>query len=71
MADLARSIEGSMIISVNNHPAMRQAFDGLRSETTAISYTVGGGRGSEASELVIWNENAELAPSQPTNKTLF
>lgn len=71
MAALAREIEGSMIISVNDHAAMREAFVGLSHCTTQISYTVGGGTGSEASELVIWNDRAETLPRQTGSLSLF
>lgn len=56
MAELARTIKGSMIISVNDIPEMRKAFKGLAMETVRISYTVGGqnSRG-ERKELVIRN----------------
>ena len=59
MAALARNIQGSMVISVNDIPAMRTVFDGLHMESKPIKYTVGGGGGSEAVELLIWNERAE------------
>lgn len=56
MADLARSIKGKMVVSVNDIPQMRSAFDGLTMETVAITYTVGGaGRSSPKTELVIRN----------------
>ncbi len=55
MADLARTIKGKMIISVNDIPEMRKAFAGLHMESLQISYTVGGGKGSKAAELVIRN----------------
>lgn len=55
MADLARSIEGTMIISVNDHPAMREAFAGLHMQSVPISYTVGGGAGVDRMELIIGN----------------
>ena len=64
MAELARSIEGMMIISVNDIPEMREVFDGLYMDTRPIKYTVGGGIGSEATELLVWNEKAERAPKQ-------
>lgn len=56
MAELARTIKGHMIISVNDIQEMRRAFAGLNMETVRINYTVGGqnGRG-ERSELVIRN----------------
>lgn len=55
MAELAKTIKGKMLISVNDIPSMREAFDGLYMESLPISYTVGGGKGSKAAELVIRN----------------
>jgi len=56
MADLAKSIKGKMIISVNDIPEMRKAFDGMEMESVGISYTVGGGKRSKAAnELIIRN----------------
>jgi len=57
--EMAKNTAGAMIISVNDHPQMRQIFGGLHMDTLAIRYTVGGGAGSQARELVIWNENCE------------
>ncbi|MBL3601310.1 MAG: DNA adenine methylase [gamma proteobacterium endosymbiont of Lamellibrachia anaximandri] len=62
MARLAREVDGMMIISVNNIPEMREVFAGLHMDTKPIKYTVGGGAGSEAEELLIWNDNTEQAP---------
>ena len=56
MADLARSIKSKMIISVNDIPEMRKAFNGLTIDTTEITYTVGGAnRSARRSELIIRN----------------
>lgn len=56
MANLARSIKGKMIISVNDIPEMREAFSGLTIETTEVTYTVGGAnRSARWSELIIRN----------------
>lgn len=57
MADLARSIKGRMIVSVNDIPEMRQAFSGLQMERLEINYTVGGAGRSKgaAGELLIRN----------------
>lgn len=56
IAEMARTIKGKMIISVNDIPEMRKAFAGLHMESLPITYTVGGGKkGSKAAELVIWN----------------
>lgn len=54
MADLARTIQGKMIISVNDIPEMRRAFEGLQISSTEIRYTVGGaGRAGKSGELII------------------
>lgn len=55
MADLAKTIQGKMIISVNDIPEMRRAFSGFRIERVSIPYTVGGsGRSCRPSgELII------------------
>lgn len=56
MAELARTIQGKMIISVNDIPEMRKAFAGFSMDTADITYTVGGsGRGSGKQELIIRN----------------
>jgi DNA adenine methylase len=56
MAELARTIKGKMIISVNDIPEMRKAFAGLYMERVGITYSVGGaGRYGKTSELVIRN----------------
>ena len=56
IAGLARTIKGKMIVSVNDIPEMRKAFDGLMMETVAITYTVGGNhRNAQRSELIIRN----------------
>ncbi|WP_031436656.1 DNA adenine methylase [Methylobacter tundripaludum] len=56
MAELAKSIKGKMIISVNDIPEMRKAFDGMEMESVGINYTVGGGkRNKAANELIIRN----------------
>ncbi|WP_427188528.1 DNA adenine methylase [Enterobacter hormaechei] len=56
MAKLARSIKGKMIISVNDIPEMRQAFDGLNIQTVDISYNLKvTGKASLRKELVICN----------------
>ncbi len=56
MAELARSIKGKMVISVNDIPEMRQAFAGLAMDRVEISYTVGGaGRSKATGELIIRN----------------
>ncbi len=56
MAELARTIKGKMVISVNDHMEMRRAFKGLRIKTVPITYTVGSAKNRKpAKELIICN----------------
>lgn len=57
MAELARTIQGKMIVSVNDIPAMRKAFKGLTIDTAEIRYSVGGAGRSKAKsgELIVTN----------------
>jgi len=56
MAELGRSIQGKMIISVNDIPEMREAFEGFTMESVSIRYAVGGTQGrDEKYELIIRN----------------
>lgn len=56
MAELARSTKGKMIISVNDIPEMRQAFNGLNIQTVDISYNLKvTGQATPRKELVICN----------------
>jgi DNA adenine methylase len=71
MAGLARDVAGSMLISVNDHVEMRRIFDGLHMEALAIRYTVGGGKGSEARELLIWNDHCEEGRRETGTLQLF
>lgn len=57
LAELARSIKGWMVVSVNDIPEMRAAFSGLRMERVELNYAVGGSGRSKAKsgELIILN----------------
>jgi len=57
MAELARTIKGKMLISVNDIPEMRKVFKGLEMQHLEISYTVGGNgkNKAKARELLIRN----------------
>lgn len=58
MADLARTIQGKMVISVNDHPEMRRAFAGLEMEDLEIKYSVRNRRSGDcpaSQELLIRN----------------
>lgn len=54
MAELARTIKGKMVLSVNDIPAMREVFSGLAIRSVDIEYTVGvAPNRKKASELII------------------
>ena len=53
MASLAGSIQGNMIISVNDHKEMRRVFKGLKIKTVPITYTVGKQGRTPRKELII------------------
>ncbi|MEJ1378187.1 MAG: DNA adenine methylase [Candidatus Sedimenticola sp. (ex Thyasira tokunagai)] len=71
MSQLAREVEGALIISINDHPDIRRVFDGLHMRQVGINYTVGGGGGAEAKELIIWNDNCENGKKTGGNLPLF
>jgi site-specific DNA-adenine methylase len=54
MAHLARSIQGNMIISVNDIPEMRDVFKGLHIDTVSLKYSLGDNK-KQANELIIRN----------------
>ncbi|EGL4350343.1 DNA adenine methylase [Salmonella enterica] len=55
MAELAKSIKGKMVISVNDTPEMRQVFDGLEMQSLNHRYSVRRGKSTPARELIIRN----------------
>lgn len=56
LAELAKTIKGKMIITVNDIPEMRKAFEGLAMQTVGITYTVGGAdKTAKRTELIIRN----------------
>ena len=56
MADLARNIKGKMLLSLNDHPEIRQVFNGLDMTTTNIKYSLARvGKYKKSEELIIKN----------------
>jgi len=53
MAELARTIKGRMVISVNDIPEMQHVFDGLDIQRINLKHTVGGKGGVSRGELII------------------
>jgi DNA adenine methylase len=63
MADFMRNCQGRVMVSINDHPDIRQAFEGLTMQGLSIRYSNGNngkqGKISSSKELVITNWNAE------------
>ena len=56
MADMMRSAQGRVVLSINDHPEIRRVFDGMTQIPLQIHYTVGRtGREQAAGELIIKN----------------
>jgi DNA adenine methylase len=56
MSAMLGEIKGRAILSINDHPDIRDVFKGLPMETVGINYTVGGaGKGAQRTELIIRN----------------
>lgn len=72
MADLARSIQGTMIISINDHPAIRQVFTDLPCKAVDYKYTVGGGeKATKCVELTYGNWPDGVPTPRGSQDTLF
>ena len=64
MAKKLKTIKGKAIISINDHPAIRECFKDYQMEALTLDYTVGGGANRvERGELVIYNWNREEEPA--------
>ncbi len=63
MAEMMKTLKGKAIISLNDHPDVRRAFAEFHIETTDIKYTVGGGKGTQASEVLIFSWDVKAEPS--------
>ena len=55
MAELAATIKGRMVISINDHPQIREVFSALRLKEVPFRHTVGGGSGKQTNELIYFN----------------
>jgi len=63
MAALMKRLKGKAIVSLNDHPEIRRVFADFQMDTVPINYTVGGGKGVERAEVIIysWDRAAEPA----------
>ena len=61
MAQLLRTMQGKAIVSINDHPAIREVFAGFEMIPLQIRYTIGAAesRGAPAGELIIksWDDD--------------
>ncbi|BAQ42616.1 DNA methyltransferase [Pseudomonas aeruginosa] len=58
-----KRLKGKAIISLNDHPDIRRCFADYHIETTDIRYTVGGGKGSDAREVLIFSWDIQAEPA--------
>lgn len=63
MAEILGWLKGRASIILNDHPDIRRIFAGYHIETTDIRHTVGGGKGAEASEVLIFSWDIEAEPA--------
>jgi DNA adenine methylase len=64
MAEVMRKLQGKAMLSINDHPAIRECFTGFHMESLDISYSVGGGGNAAArKELVIWSWDQAAEPA--------
>lgn len=53
LAAAMRTMQGKAVLTINDHPAMREVFEGFRRQRVGIAYTPGGGHNAKpAGELI-------------------
>ena len=63
MVSILKGLKGKAIVSLNDHPDVRRWFADFHIEDTGINYTVGGGKGTEAREVLIFSWDIEAQPA--------
>lgn len=63
LARTLAGLKGKAIVTLNDHPDIRELFKDFAMESTDIRYTVGGGAGVERSELVIFSWDVKNEPA--------
>ena len=67
MADRLRSLKGRFILSINDVPEMREVFGGFTVEDADLRYSLGGGLGVSARELIITGAFNDVSLLRPRN----
>ncbi len=63
MADMLANLKGKAIVSLNDHPDIRRIFARFQMETVPIQYTVGGGKGVDRNEVIIYSWDRASEPT--------
>lgn len=63
LAAVLAGLKGKAIVTLNDHPDVRELFKNFVIEATDIRYTVGGGAGVERSEVVIFSWDVKNEPA--------
>lgn len=53
MAEILSGISGRFLLSINDRPEIREAFKGFSIEEVNLTYSISGGKGTPAKELII------------------
>ena len=53
LAKRLRRLKGRFILSINDVPEVREAFSGFKLAPVSLTYTITGGKGTPAKELII------------------
>ncbi len=55
LAGLLSNIKGKFILSINDHPDMRGAFEAFNIKPATVKYTTGVGQSTKGKELIVTN----------------
>lgn len=63
MAEIMRSVQGKVVLSINDHPAIRECFAGFHVEEVPINYKLGVDKAVARTELIYssWDVKAQPA----------
>lgn len=64
MATKLKNLKGKAVVSINDHPAIRECFKDFEMEELKLDYIVGGGANRvERGELIIYSWNRACEPA--------